>query len=93
VIPSRRRLAGHQTDRHAPRAPTPPAALVKVNGAAQAQYRFTNHDAPITRQKLLVHDSFGPACGWRARRLHQGYFVWPHSTSTLAPGAPRHHQP
>ena len=35
--------------------------------------------------KVLVHDGFGL---WLcARRLHQGYFVWPHSTSTSAPGA------
>ena len=30
--------------------------------------------------KVLVHDGFGL---WlRARRLHQGHFVWPHSSST-----------
>ena len=66
-------------------ADTALARVVKVCGAAQAHhaYLFTNRRA--NRMKVLVHDGFGL---WLcARRLHQGYFVWPHSTSTSAPGA------
>lgn len=57
------------------------ARVVGVFGAAHPHtaYLFANRRA--NRMKVLVHDGIGI---WlAARRLHQGHFVWPH---TSAPG-------
>ena len=60
--------------------------VVKVFGAAQAHHAYLFANRRANRMKVLVHDGFGL---WLcARRLHQGHFVWPHSssTSTSTPG-------
>ena len=54
--------------------------VVKVFGAAQAHHAYLFANRRANRMKVLVHDGFGL---WLcARRLHQGHFVWPHSTPT-----------
>ena len=60
--------------------------VVKVFGAAQAHHAYLFANRRANRMKVLVHDGFGL---WLcARRLHQGHFVWPYSssTSTSTPG-------
>ena len=54
--------------------------VVKVFGAAQAHHAYLFANRRANRMKVLVHNGFGL---WLcARRLHQGHFVWPHSSST-----------
>lgn len=60
----------------------------KVFGAVQAHHAYLFAKRRANRMKVLVHNDFGL---WLcARRLHQGHFVWPHSTSTSmsVPGTP-----
>ena len=60
------------------------ARVAGVFGAAHQHtaYLFANRCA--NRMKVLVHDGIGI---WlAARRLHQGYFVWPQTSSASAPG-------
>ena len=60
------------------------ARVVQVFGAAQAHHGYLFANARATRIKLLVHDGIGI---WlAARRLHQGHFVWPQTSSASAPG-------
>ena len=55
------------------------ARVVEVFGAAQAHHGYLFANARGTRMKLLVHDGFGVWCA--ARRLNQGRFVWPDTTT------------
>lgn len=55
------------------------ARVVEVFGAARAHHGYLFANARRTRVKLVVHDGFGVWCA--ARRLNQGRFVWPQSTS------------
>ena len=58
------------------------ARVVGVFGAAHPHtaYLFANRRA--NRMKVLVHDGIGI---WlAARRLHQGHFVWPQTSSASA---------
>ena len=60
------------------------ARVVGVFGAAHPHtaYLFANRRA--NRMKVLVHDGIGI---WlAARRLHQGHFVWPQTSSASSPG-------
>ena len=60
------------------------ARVVGVFGAAHPHtaYLFANRRA--NRMKVLVHDGIGI---WlAARRLHQGHFVWPQTSSAGAVG-------
>ena len=62
--------------------------VVKVFGAAHVHHAYLFANRRANRMKVLVHDGFGL---WLcARRLHQGHFVWPHSTPTSmsVPGTP-----
>ena len=62
------------------------ARVVKVFGAAKAHHAYIFANRRANRMKVLVHDGFSL---WLcARRLHQGYFVWPHLTSMSVPGKP-----
>ena len=58
------------------------ARVVKVFGAAKAHHAYLFANRRANRMKVLVHDGFGL---WLcARRLHQGHFIWPHSSSASA---------
>lgn len=51
------------------------ARVVKVFGAAHPNHAYLFANRRANRMKVLVHDGIGV---WlAARRLHQGYFVWP----------------
>lgn len=51
------------------------ARVVKVFGAAHPHQAYLFANCRANRMKVLVHDGIGT---WlAARRLHQGYFVWP----------------
>jgi transposase len=59
------------------------ARVVDVFGAAQAHHGYLFANARATRIKLLVHDGFGVWCA--TRRLNQGRFVWPGTSTGLLP--------
>ena len=58
------------------------ARVVKVFGAAHPHQAYLFANSRANRMKVLVHDGIGI---WlAARRLHQGYFVWPTANATGA---------
>lgn len=59
------------------------ARVVEVFGAAQAHHGYLFANARATRMKLLVHDGFGVWCA--TRRLNQGRFAWPASSTGALP--------
>jgi len=59
------------------------ARVVEVFGAARAHHGYLFANARGTRVKFVVHDGFGVWCA--TRRLNQGRFVWPGTTSAAVP--------
>lgn len=59
------------------------ARVVEVFGSAQAHHGYLFANARGTRVKLIVHDGFGVWCA--TRRLNQGRFAWPDSTTGALP--------
>jgi transposase len=60
------------------------ARVVGVFGAAHPHTAYLFANRRSNRMKVLVHDGIGI---WlAARRLHQGHFVWPQTSSASAPG-------
>lgn len=58
------------------------AQVVAVFGAAQPHHAYCFANRRAKRLKVVVHDGIGI---WLAgRRLHQGGFVWPSPSSTMA---------
>jgi transposase len=59
------------------------ARIVDVFGSARAHHGYLFANARGTRVKLIVHDGFGVWCA--TRRLNQGRFTWPDTTSGTLP--------
>jgi transposase len=63
------------------------ARVVQVFGVARAHHGYLFANARATRVKLVAHDGFGVWCA--TRRLNQGRFPWPTSTTGAVPALTR----